>query len=73
VVSSPLPDLEPFISWVEFYTDAKEMEMKIEKSLKEDSEQKVLERKRVADENTWDQRVESMIEIFNSFIRKRAC
>jgi glycosyltransferase involved in cell wall biosynthesis len=72
VVSSPLPDLEPFSSWVEFYSDAKELEMKIEKSLKEDSGQKVSERKRVAGENTWDRRVKSMIEIFNSFIRKRA-
>ena len=73
VVSSRLPDLEPFSSCVEFYSDVKEMEMKIEKSLKEDSEQKVLERKRVAGENTWDRRVESMVQILDSFIRKRAC
>jgi glycosyltransferase involved in cell wall biosynthesis len=73
VVSSRLPDLEPFSSWVEFYSDVEDMEMKIEKLLKEDSEQRVLERKRVAGENTWDQRVESMVQILDSFIRKRAC
>ena len=73
VVSSHLPDLQPFSSWVEFYSDVKEMEMKIEKSLQEDSEQKVWERKRVAGENTWDQRVESMVQILDAFIRKRAC
>jgi glycosyltransferase involved in cell wall biosynthesis len=71
IVSSHLPDLEPFSSWVEFYSDVEEMEMKIEKSLKEDSERKAFERRKVASENTWDQRVESMVQIFNSFIGKR--
>jgi len=68
VVSSPLPDLEKFAPWVEFYSDAKEMEIKIERSLREDSEKKALERMRVASENTWDRRVESMIEIFRGHL-----
>ena len=71
VVSSPLPDLEPFSSWVEFYSNVEEMEMKIEKSLNEASERKVLERKKVAGENTWDRRVESMVQIFNRFLRRK--
>ena len=71
VVSSPLPDLESFSSSVEFYTDAKEMEIKIEKLLKEDSERKVLERKRVASENTWDRRIESMVHILDIFLSHR--
>ena len=41
------------------------MEEAIERALREDSEEKVLERRRIASENTWDQRVKSMIEIFN--------
>jgi hypothetical protein len=45
------------------------METKIEKSLNEDSEKKALERRKIASENTWDQRVESMVQIFNSFLR----
>jgi len=69
VVSSYLPDLQPFISCVEFYSNVKDMETKIEKSLNEDSEKKALERRKIASENTWDQRVESMVQIFNSFLR----
>lgn len=68
VISSHLPDLEVFAPWVEFYSDAKEMEIKIERSLREDSEGKALERMRVASENTWDRRVESMIEIFRGHL-----
>ena len=69
IVSSPLPDLELFPACVEFYSDVKEMEVKIEKSLKEDSERKAFERRKVASENTWDRRVESMIQIFDRFLR----
>jgi glycosyltransferase involved in cell wall biosynthesis len=72
VVSSRLPDLEPFIPWVAFYSDADEMEKEIERSLREHSEEKVLGRKRIASENTWDRRVESMIQIFNTFLNNRA-
>lgn len=68
VISSHLPDLEIFAPWVEFYSDAKEMEIKVEKSLREDSEEKVLERIKIASENTWDRRVESMIEIFREHL-----
>lgn len=68
VVSSPLPDLLPFAPLVEFYSSAREMEMKIEKSLREDSEEKRLERRKIAGENTWDRRVESMIQIFDTFL-----
>lgn len=71
VVSSPLPDLIPFGSWVEFYTDSKEMEIKVEELLKGDSEQKALERRRVASENTWDKRVESVNRIFHKFLEDR--
>lgn len=70
VISSHLPDLEIFTPWVEFYSDAKEMEIKVERSLREDSEEKVLERMRIASENTWDRRVESMIQIFNTFFKE---
>ena len=71
VVSSPLPDLRAFGPWVAFYSDAKEMEMRIEKSLEEDSEEKALERRRIANENTWDERVKSMIEILNTYLGKK--
>jgi glycosyltransferase involved in cell wall biosynthesis len=71
VVSSQLPDLEPFAPWVEFYSDAKEMVMKIERSLQEDSMEKVLKREKVASENTWDRRVESMVHTFNTFLSER--
>jgi hypothetical protein len=71
VVSSHLPDLEPFTPWVEFYSDVNEMEMKIERSLSDDSEEKIMARKRVAAENTWDQRVVSVIRIFDDFLRAR--
>jgi len=72
VVSSPLPELEPFSSWVEFYTNAKEMEMKIQQSLFEDSEKKAFERKRIASENTWDHRVESMVHILDTFLGRHS-
>lgn len=71
VVSSRLPDLESFSSWVDFYSDVKEMENKIEGSLKEDSKEKALERRKVASENSWARRVESMIQIFNTFLKER--
>ena len=71
VVSSHLPELESFTPWIEFYSDVNEMEMKIEKSLKNDSEEKVIARKRVAADNTWDQRVESMVQIFDGFLARR--
>jgi hypothetical protein len=70
VISSHLPDLEIFTPWVEFYSDAKEMEIKVERSLREDSEEKVLDRMRIASENTWDRRVESMIQVFNEFFKE---
>lgn len=68
VVSSLLPDLEVFAPYVEFYSDPKEMEAKIERSLREDSEGKALERRRVASEHTWDRRVESMIKVFREHL-----
>ena len=71
VVSSPLPDLEPFVPWVEFYTAPEEMEIKIEKCLNEDSPEKAAARRKIAGENTWDRRVESMMEIFHSHLTGR--
>ncbi len=71
VVSSPLPDLQAFKPWVDFYTDAKEMEEKISLAIREDSEEKALERRRVASENTWDERVKSMIEILNTHVENK--
>lgn len=71
VVSSRLPELEPFAPWVEFYSDIKGIEVKIKKLLSEDAEEKVLERRKVASENTWDRRVESMIQIFNTILKER--
>ena len=70
VISSHLPDLESFTPWVEFYSDVKDMEMKIERSLQENSEEKILGRKKIARENTWDRRVVSMIQTFNTFFSK---
>ncbi len=70
VVSSRLPDLEPFMPWVAFYSNVEEMDREIERSLREDSEEKVLGRRKIASENTWDRRVETMIEVFNSFLKK---
>jgi len=71
VVSSPLPDLLAFKPWVDFYTDAREMEEKIDRAIREDSEEKALERRRIASENTWDERVKSMIEILNTYLGKK--
>jgi hypothetical protein len=68
VVSANLPDLKPFSPWVMFYDSEEEIEKMIERSLQEDSEEKALERKRIASENTWDQRVTSIIEIFNTHL-----
>jgi glycosyltransferase involved in cell wall biosynthesis len=72
VVSSFLPDLESFRPWVMFYDGGKEMEGAIEKSLKEDSGEKALERRRIASENTWDRRVTSIIGIFNRYLEERS-
>jgi len=69
VVSSFLPDLESFRPWVMFYDDGTEMERAVEISLKEDSGEKALERRRIAGENTWDHRVKAMIEVFNAFLK----
>ena len=66
-----LPDLEPFHSQVMFYHHRKEMEEAIERSLREDSDEKVLERKRIASENTWDERVKLIIDIFNTYFDKK--
>jgi glycosyltransferase involved in cell wall biosynthesis len=71
VVSSPLPDLQAFKPWVDFYTDAKEMEEKIDRAIREDSEEKALERRTVASENTWGERVKSMIEILNTCLGRK--
>lgn len=71
VVSSRLPDLESFGSIIEFYSGVKEMEEAIERAIKGDSEGKALERKRVASENTWNQRVKLITEIFNSTSDKK--
>jgi glycosyltransferase involved in cell wall biosynthesis len=71
VVSSPLPDLQAFRPWVDFYADAKEMEEKIDRAIREDSEEKASERRRIAAENTWDERVKSMIETLNTNLGKK--
>jgi hypothetical protein len=36
--------------------------------LKEDSREKALQRARVAGENTWERRVESIVRILNTFV-----
>ncbi len=71
VVSSPLPDLQAFKPWVDFYTDATEMEEKIDRAIREDSKEKASERRRVASENTWDERVKSMVEILNRCLENK--
>jgi glycosyltransferase involved in cell wall biosynthesis len=68
VVSSYLPDLDPFQPWVIFYDGAKEMERAVDQSLREESEERATERKKIARENTWDQRVKAMIEIFDKYL-----
>ena len=65
VVSSSLPELEPFKPWVNFYHDRGGMEEAVQRALREDSIEKALERRRVAGENTWDQRVKSITEILD--------
>ncbi len=70
VVSSWLPDLEPFHPWVGFYRHGKEMEEAVERALKEDSEEKARERKKVASENTWDHRVKAITDIFDDYFHK---
>jgi len=69
VVSSDLPDLRPFSPWVMFYHSREEMGEAIERSLRDDSGEKALERRRIASENTWDQRVRSIVEVFNNYLR----
>jgi glycosyltransferase involved in cell wall biosynthesis len=71
VVSSFLPDLESFRPWVKFYRHQKEMEEAVQESLKEESGERARERRRIASENTWDRRVNSMIEIFNHYLEER--
>jgi glycosyltransferase involved in cell wall biosynthesis len=72
VLSSPLPDLERFAPpLVEFYRNTADMEVKIEKMLGEDSEEKAAQRRRVASENTWDKRAEEMIAVLDERIGKR--
>ncbi len=68
VVSSPLPELKIFSPWIEFYLNFKEMKFKIERAILEDSEEKAMERRRVARENTWDRRVELTIKIFREYL-----
>jgi spore maturation protein CgeB len=70
VVSSLLPDLESFTPWVLFYSDLKELEKNVERSLREDSEGKVIERRKIASENTWDQRVKTMVQIFKTYLNR---
>jgi glycosyltransferase involved in cell wall biosynthesis len=70
VVSSFLPDLEPFQPWVIFYDGPKEMERAVDQSLREESEEKAVARRKVASENTWDQRVKAMVEILDRYLEK---
>ena len=69
VISSRLPDLEQFGPNIGFYSDVKEMEEAVERALMEDSVEKVLERRRIASENTWDRRVAAIVEIFHNYLR----
>ncbi len=70
VVSSELPDLKPFSRWAIFYRSPSEMEEKVEEALSEDSGEKASERRRIAGENTWDQRVKTIKEIFDKYLHK---
>lgn len=69
VVSSDLPDLKPFSPWVTFYHSPSELEERVEEALRDDSGEKASERRRIAGENTWDQRVKTIREIFNEYLR----
>ncbi len=70
VVSSDLPDLKTFSPWAMFYHSPAEMEKRIDEALRDDSREKALERRRIAGENTWDQRVASIVEIFDTHLGK---
>ena len=70
VVSSFLPDIEPFQPWVIFYDGPKEMERAVDQSLREESEEKAVARRKVASENTWDQRVKAIVEILDRYLEK---
>lgn len=70
IVSAPLRDLEDFKDVVEFYTNASEMEEKIEKLLREDRVENHLKRKEVAKKNLWQMRVERITEIILDSLRR---
>ncbi len=68
VVSSELPDLKSFSTWVRFYHSSSELEKRVEEALKDDSGERASERRRIASENTWDQRVKTIKEIFDGYL-----
>jgi hypothetical protein len=70
VVSSDLPDLKPFSPWVTFYHSPSELAERVEEALRDDSGEKASERRRIAGENTWDQRVKTIREIFDRYLNK---
>ncbi len=70
VVSSDLPDLKPFSPWVMFYRSLSEMEERVGEALRDDSGEKASERRRIAGENTWDQRVKTIKGIFDKYLNQ---
>ncbi len=54
-----------------FYHQWKEMEEAIESRSEKIRKRRLCRRRRIASENTWDQRVKSIVEIFNNYLDKK--
>lgn len=73
VVVRPAPSLERFSDLLYFATNADEFLRELERALAEDSPERALARRAVAEENTWDRRLDEMLAALAGVLeRKRA-
>lgn len=71
VVVRPAPSLERFSDLLYFATNAEEFERQLERALAEDSPDRALARRAVAEENTWDRRLDEMLAALAEVLERK--
>lgn len=71
VVVRPAPSLERFSDLLYFATNAEEFEHQLERALAEDSPEQAIARRAVAEENTWDRRLDEMLDALAHVLERK--
>ncbi len=71
VIVTDLPAYQPFASFCYISKDYNEFSQNIRRAVEENSEEKILERQKIAKENTWEGKVKKLLDIIGDHLNEK--